>query len=448
MDGLLPGLTRIRNLVIAQRTLRLLVRAAWLGLSGFLIAWGLDTLYGWFPGQTAWAAAGLLFALPALAAILRPLRLERLAWRMDRLLGLREQVTTALGVSKDPEPQTPVAAVLLADVEGRFAGIRSRIADRGWDLARDLEALAVVLLLLGTIIASHRSGTLFSPVETTPVGLPSLDQPPGFTDIFPSGIPGLTGAPPGGEQGNPGSGPAGPGDEDLGALNNILSDLGDALSEHPETADIGEALQNGDLEGAAAAIERTADNVDLLPEDARQNMQESLQQAAQQARDAGQDDLADDLEAAAQALENPDPNNPLAADALDELAEGLRDLGEAFASMGQGSDQDGDGIQDGPDVGSSSGESGSGSGAGTQGLPEPLARLEGEGEDFSIEGGDNPSGLLQPSGSPGTPVTTTGGTTSSGSGSGSGSTEPINSVLTPYSFPWNWRDVVSDYFSP
>jgi hypothetical protein len=366
---------------------------------------------------------------------------------MDRLLSLKEQVTTALNVEETGESRSPVARELVADVENQFPGIRARIAGRGWNLARDLEALAVVVLLLGTIVLSHRAGVRFSLQEADPASLPALAGAPGFTDVFPSGIPGLTAGVPPGAEGNANPGAPGPGDEALGDLDNILSDLGEALSEHPETADIGEALQNGDLDGAAAAIERTADNVDLLPEDARQNMQDSLQQAAQQARDAGQEDLAEDLEAAAQALENPDPNNPLAADALDELAESLRDLGEAFASMGQPGEQDGSGSEEGPDVGSSAGESGSGSGAGTQGLPEPLSRLEGEGEDFSIEGGDDPSGLLQPAGSPGTPVTTIGGTAASGDGTSTGTTGPINSVLTPYSFPWNWRDVVSDYFS-
>ena len=448
MVELRAGLNRIRNLVILQRSLRLLVRAAWLGLAGFLIAWGLNALYGWFPTGTLWATAGLLFAAPALIGVFRPLRLGRLAWRMDRLLGLKEQVTTALKVEGAEEAPSPVAQELVADVGAGFPALRTRIAGRGWNLARDLEALAVVVLLLGTIVMSHRTGIRFSLLEVDPAPVPALGGAPGFTDIFPSGIPGLAAGVPSGAEGNANPGGPGPSEEALGDLDNLLSDLGEALSEHPETADIGEALQNGDLDGAAAAIERTADNVDLLPEDARQNMQESLQQAAQQARDAGQDDLADDLEAAAQALDNPDPNNPLAADALDELADSLRDLGEAFASMGQPGEQDGSGSEEGPDVGSSAGESGSGSGAGTQGLPEPLSRLEGEGEDFSIEGGDDPSGLLQPAGSPGTPVTTIGGTAASGDGTSTGTTGPINSVLTPYSFPWNWRDVVSDYFSP
>ncbi|HUF37396.1 MAG TPA: hypothetical protein VMN57_02635 [Anaerolineales bacterium] len=448
MTTLRPGLARIRNLVLTQRSLRLLARAAWLGLSGFLIAWGLNALYGWFPDSRAWTLAGIAFAAPAFLAAFRPLPLDRLAWRMDRLLGLREQVTTALSVETGPaaSPHGPVTGALLTDVAGRFPDLRRRIAGRGWDLARDLEALAVVLLLLATVIGSHRAGTQFRTpdAETTP--LTALGTAPGFEDVFPSGIPGLSQGAPDGAGGNPGA--PGPGEAAAGDLDNILSDLGEALSEHPETADIGEALQNGDLDGAAAAIERTADNVDLLPDDARQNMQEAFREAAEEARAAGQDDLADDLESAAQALENVDPDDPLAADALDELAEGLRDLGEVFGSMGQPGDQSGEGMEDGPDVGSSAGETGSGSGAGTQGLAEPLSRLEGLGEDFSIEGGDDPSGLLQPASSAGTPATAMGEATSSSGGAGPGDTGPINSVLTPYSFPWNWRDVVSDYFSP
>lgn len=440
------GLDRIRRLVITQRIVRLLVRTAWLGLAGFLIAWGLNVLYGPFTAGWIWAGAAVL-AAPAVAAAFLVVREGTLAWRMDRLFGLKEQVTTALRVERSDAEAGAMAQALVSDAGALLPGLFSRIARRGWDLRRDLEALALVSILLAGAVLTNRTGLRFSPAAAEPAGLPSLGSAPGFGDVFPSGIPGLAGDAPAGPEGSPGGQAPGSAGEGAGAIDNILSDLGEALSEHPETAEIGEALQNGDLNEAAAAIERTADNVDLLPEDARQNMQEALQQAAQDARDAGQEDLAEDLQAAADALGNTDPNNPMAADALDELAENLRDLGEVFGSMGQPGEQDGDGTQEGPDVGSSAGESGSGAGAGTQGLPEPLSRLEGAGEDFSIEGGDDPSGLLQPSTGSQSPSGTSTGSTSSG-GSVPAGTGAINSVLTPYSFPWNWRDVVSDYFSP
>jgi hypothetical protein len=439
------GLSRIRRLVFTQRFIRLLLRAVWLGLAGFLIAWGLNVLIGPFFAALILVGAAV-FAAPALIGAFRAVREERLAWRMDRLLGLQEQVTTALRVERAAGERGPVARALVAEAGGRLPDLHARISARGWYLRRDLEALALVLILLGGVLLTDRAGVQFSPAEAELAGLPVFGGAPSFADVFPSGIPGLTDAAPGGQDGNAGSAPPDATGEGLGEIANILADLGDELSEHPETSEIGEALEQGDLEGAAAAIERTADNVDLLPEDARQNMQEALRQAAQDARDAGQEDLADDLQAAADALENTDPDNPMAADALDELAESIRDLSEIFGSMGTPSNQSSEN-QEGPDVGSSSGESGSGSGAGTQGVLEPITRLEGVGEDFSIEGGDDPSGLLQPSGS-GDPATSTSGGSVSAGGSTPTGTGTINSVLTPYSFPWYWRDVVADYFSP
>jgi hypothetical protein len=369
---------------------------------------------------------------------------------MDRLLALQEQVTTANRV--DPEDPNSVERELLADAGELLPEINRRILRRGWNISRDLLALGVVLSLLIGIILTGRAGAQFSLAESEPIALPVLDQQPDFEDVFPSGIPGLSGVPDPDSQAGPESGDGAVDPNSLGELDNILSDLGETLSEHPETAAIGEALENGDLEGAAAAIERTADSVDLLPEDARQNMQQALEQAAQQAQQAGQQDLAEDLQAAAQALENTDPNNPMAADALDELAEDIRNLGEAFASMGQPGAEDGSPPPaNEPQVGSAGGASGSGSGAGAQDQGEPLIRLEGEGEEYTLEGGDDPSGLLQPASSSGTPTSGEGGTAAAGGGSTGGGDCPLDQttcILTPYSFPWNWRDVVSDYFSP
>lgn len=446
MDRFNNTLTRIRRLLAAQRLARLALRLTWLVAGGYLAALGLDAAFGWFPSSGSRWALGALIALPFLLAALQPLRNGRIAWRIDRLLGLREQVSAALRIAGTRAPANRIEQALLEESGEKLSGVRERVARRGWHLRPELESLLAVLVLAAAVTLSANAGIPFSVPETEPVAVPSLDQPPGFEDVFPSGIPGLAG--PSGGDGNPAQAGEAPSESELQALDNILSDLGKALSEYPETAEAGEALQNGDLEGAAAAIERTADRVDLLPEDARQNLRQALQQAAAQARDAGQDDLAGDLEAAAQALQNPDPNNPMAADALDDLADGLRELGEAFAAMGTGESDGSAPPENEPQVGSAGGASGSGSGAGTDGPPEPISRLEGAGEDFTIEGGDTPSGLLQPGSSPGQSTTGSGASTSAGGSGGSGSAGIADSVLTPYSFPWEWRDVVSEYFSP
>lgn len=446
MENVTRSVHHIRSLLITQRSARLIVRAIWLGIAGYLIAGGLTRIFNLPVSAFAGPGAGLLFALPALLAAARPFPVEKLVWRMDRLLGLREQVTTAWRVTQQEEPANRIEQRLLEDVDNLLPQAHDRISRKGWYLTQDLQALAVVSLLLITMLLFNRTNTSLPIPVTEASSLPTLAQAPGLADVFPSGIPGLVESLPAGTGVNSAAGPSG---GEIGEINNILSDLGEALSEHPETTDIGEALSDGNLEGAAAAIERTADTVDLVPEDARQDMQRALAQAASQAREAGQDNLAEDLDRAAQALQNPDPDNPIAADALDELADGLRELGETFATMGQPDQQDsGAPPENRPQVGSAGGQSGSGSGPGVQGPSEPLTRLEGLGQDFTIEGGDSPSGLLQPGSSPGTNVTIEGGSPVSSGEPGSDPTGTISSILTPYSYSWKWRDVVSDYFSP
>ena len=446
MENVPSSVLDIRRLLVRQRSARLGVRALWLAIAGYVFARGLTQITGLDAGALTWIGAGALLALPALIAAARPLPVERLVWRMDRLLDLREQVTTAWRTATRNELPNPIELHLLEDVERLLPQSRRRIFLAGWHLRQDLQALAIVCLLLATMILFNGVNTTLVSPAASAAGLPTLAQAPGFNDVFPSGIPGLSESLPAGSGTNPAAGPAG---GEVGEINNILSDLGAALSEHPETAEIGEALSNGDLEGAAAAVERTADTVDLLPDDARQDMQRAFERAAAQARDAGRQDLADDLDRAAQSLQNTDPNNPLAADALDELADGLRELGEVFGAMGQpGESNDAAPPENQPQVGSAGGQSGSGSGAGTQGAPEPLTRIEGLGQDFTIEGGENPSGLLQPGRTPGTNVTIDGGAIRAGGDSPTGPSGTINSILTPYSYSWRWRDVVSDYFSP
>jgi hypothetical protein len=446
------SISRLRNLVFAQRAARLLLRAAWLFVAGYLLGWGLYARWGWLADTRYWLALGSALAAPALFAALRPLRTGRLARRIDHHLHTREQVTAAVRIQSGDQPPNRVETLLLEDA----AALLREIFDRVWRLGWRLHVDAASALIIGVLLASHFLVTAaldnvavldLPPLAQTAWQIPPLAAAPAYDDIFPSGIPGLTDPLAGDPNANPNPASGEMTPEEAAALDNILSDLGEDLSKHPETADAGEALQEGDLEGAAAAIERIADNVDLLPDDARQDMQQALQRAARQARAAGQEQLAEDLERAAAALESTDPNNPLTADALDDLADGLRDLGETFASMGQPGEPDSLAPpENAPQVGSAGGESGAGGGQGSTGSPEPITRLDGQGDDFTIEGGSSASGLLAP-GTGGDPAGT-GGTPAAIGGGSPGETDPINSILTPYSFPWRWLSVVSKYFAP
>jgi hypothetical protein len=438
-------LAQIQALLLTQRSLRLLLRSAWLFAAGYLIGWSAQRLFG-SPDPIGWYAIGALLAAPAWISIFRPLRRGPLVWKMDRRLQLKEQITTAWQLRSTP-PGDSLARLLIADATQILPQQSRRILKRGWFLSRDLvSTLIVVVLLLTVFWATAFTNTLAAAAGDGQLQLPPLVEDPNADDVFPSGIPGLTGQPGDAGPDDSSSSPDGPGD--LGALDDILSELGEGLGEEEETAAAGEALEQGDLESAAQEFENLADQADQLPQDAQDNLQESLEQAAEQAEQQGFDQLAQDLSDAAEALENP-PDSVEAADALDQVAEDLRDLEQQIAAMGQEpADEEGQAPQDEPQVGSGSGTSGAGTGEGGDPVPpEPVTRIQGEGDDFELDGGDNPSGLLVP-GDPGAESTADSGSPASQGSPVAQDSGVVDTILTPYSYPWKWRDVVSDYFTP
>ena len=442
MPTLTTTIPRLRALLLTQRTLRLLLRAAWMSLAGYLIGWGINDLYGTLPDTRLWFAIGFALALPSLLAIFRPLRIAHLAWNLDRRFELREQLSAAWQTSQQPE-QTRISTLLLPDADALLPAQRTRILRRGWFLSRDFLAALLVTAFSLTIHTFGATTIHLSAPDATPLDLPALAESPTYDDLFPSGIPGLTEP-----RNDPGqSDPLTP--DQATNLDDLLSELGDTLNENPETAPAGEALQQGDLEEAAAEIERLADELDSLPEEARENAQDALQRAAEQAEQAGQNDLANALQQAADSLDNQNPNNLEAAEALDDLASEFRKLEDQFASMGQAGDQEpaAEPSEGDQQANNSEGGNAAGTGNGSEGQPDPLERLEEEGQTVEIEGDDTPSGLLAPGEAPGVPNTGDGGPVIAGGG-GPGDTAIINSILTPYNFPWRWRDVVSKYFSP
>ena len=131
------------------------------------------------------------------------------------------------------------------------------------------------------------------------------------------------------------------------------------------------------------------------------------------------------------------------------MAEDLRDLEQQIAAMGQEpAPEEGEAPQDEAQVGSGSGESGAGTGEGGESPPpEPVSRIQGEAEALEFEGGEDPSGLLVPGNGDGEATADSGSPAAQGAPAGQDS-GVVDTILTPYSYPWKWRDVVSDYFTP
>ncbi len=445
LSSLLP---RIRALVMAQRAARMLLRALWLGVGGFLLGWGINALTGWLPAPGIWLGVGIVLALPALAASVRIVKIRPLAWALDRRLGLHEQVSAAVQAQQEPAP-SPVAQQLIAETGPALAGAFRRVLRRGWFLWPDLEAAAIVGILLGLVLWARAFNAPLALPETEPLPLPPLAEETTREDVFPSNIPGLTGPAEDPDPQASGAAETGEGEfslDDLSALEATLSQFGETLSAMPETFKAGEALQRGDLEAAAQAFEELAENADMLSDEARENLEQALRQAAENAEQAGEQGMAEEFEQAANALAEAMPNEFSVADSLDEVAENLRHLGQVFTEAPEDESQAA-GEQDGQQAGQEGGGAGAGVGSGGQefGEPEPFERFDEEGQAMELPGGEEPSGLLlpgQPSGESGA--------------SGAGATDQlqpadatvVDSILTPFHYSWRWRDVVSEYFTP
>jgi hypothetical protein len=466
----------LQALVWLQRSLRLCLRAAWLGLAGYLLAWGLHAQTGRWDDPQTWRLVGLLFALgPLVAAVFSHPHLGRLAWSADRKLGLKEQVSTALGIAlrtpnvgvalrtpnvgvalrtpnvgvalRTPNvgvvktrQASPLAEGLLEDAARLLRPVRKRVWLRGWFVGRELLSLVIVGALLAGVELSSRLDFPTIPVETVQVAaLPPLPAEPRLVDIVPGRVPGMP--PEAGAQGQPASESAstpGVSAGDVQALANALQKIGAPLGGQPATQALADALAGMDLEQAAKELQKLANQAGSLSPATKEALAQAMQAAAPGLDQAGLKDLAADLTAAANALKDTGATNQQAAqDSLNKVAGDLQSLAGQMAQASSSPGQPGDT----PGRGSAAGQPG---GVPQQGSPT-TARLGGEGNNFELQSGAAAqSGWLVPgaSGSPGT-GTATGSLDTTGSGG-----DTVTSILMPYYYPWMFQNVVSRYFQP
>jgi len=396
-----------------------------------------------------WAASGGGLALLALLGILRPPRLRRMLWTLDRGFALHEQISTAWQVLRGGR-QDEIAASLVEDAAKALPGATGRVFFHGWNLLRDLEA-GLITVILGGMVAFGMIQTGYQVPNYTLAPLPPLQREPTLEEVFPSGLPALesmlrdaqT------EGGLPKSlAAAATSNENAEAA----AALGDIFQENPLTQDLGDALQNGDLESAARALETLAGQMDTLSEEQAQDLAETLEQAGNQAGALGAQDLAGALQNAA---ENAGSAPEQAAQNLEQIAAQIR---EAEAQQAAGQEDPINALLDAA-MGDQAGEgqtqeAGTGAGAGDQpataarGEPEPVIRLEGANEVVELNAQNDQSGLLRP----GSPLQKTEDDSRIAEGAYDvltlGDEEVISTVLTPYYYAWKWTDVVSNYFAP
>jgi hypothetical protein len=444
-DSLKEEIQELYALAMVQRSLRLGLRAFWLGIAGMLAAWGVNALWGWLPHSITWVIVGFGFALLPLAAVLVSLTNfspdRAWVWKLDRAMRLREQLSTAWEVA-EKHPRGMLNHLLVQETLNLLPKARRVVLKDGWVRRMDGIATVVMLLLTFLLAASFLSrpapletGDLPSVPQTAPQepAAPAPQEPaPAQPQPVQSDAPGNEGT---GQEGqgdgetdSAGEQPGRPSPEDApaeldGDLAEALRRLGQELSRQAGTYELGQALENQDFAGAAGALEDLQDRLDDLSPESRENLEQALQEGAEAVDQAGEQSLADNMREAADALARETGGEN---EALDQMADDLRRLAEqAPPSQAAGA--------------------GAGEGGGTAtGNPEPLERLDGAGGDFSLPVEDlSEPGLLSPA--PPGPVgeATVGGALDS---TGVAGDESIQSPLLPNTFQWKWRDVISQYF--
>ena len=435
---------RLRDAFWRRRFVQGLIRTLWLTLLVPTIVLAGYLWFGWQVAWYEWLSVAFFVAVISLAWAMRPIRLKKMTRRLDGLLGAQAKLVTAYEVSQAPGYNpNPVADQLVQDAVNLSVSARQQIRTLNRGFWLEMNALIAVAGILGALFMFDAL-TANIP-NATPIDLPPLGQEPGAEDIDPLNA---QLRPP----------PFQPPPLSAAQVQAALDALAEALRDQAVTRAAAEAIDQGDLAGAAEELRRVADQLEGLSEEAREELGESMQGAA--------DGMGGDvpgftgpLQSGSQALDS--DNLPGAAQALEELAEtldgldGQTELGEAGTQPGEeNGEAAGDSQGEENSEESSEDETGAGDGAGegedgegNDGLGEETERMPIDGEPLELEDeSDVEERVLQPG--------------ELDAEAGDERTEdspfarqPLNASgeelgPDPLTYPWQQRDVVRKYFTP
>jgi DNA-directed RNA polymerase subunit F len=238
----------------------------------------------------------------------------------------------------------------------------------------------------------------------------------------------------------------------MAALGETIQEMGESFSQQAATYELGQAFENLDPQAAAEALDELANLSDELSPQTSQALADAMQQASQeiatQSSSEMNQQLSQDLGDAAQALgeqavaqsKDGGESGAQPAGSADELAQAAQASIQKLAQDMRNINQM---MQMTQGVGGM--EAGLGSDTGSEGSAEPVERLQGQGNQ-QLElptSASKPGGILSPNPPAGMGSTSVGGSLMPGSG---GSSDIINSIIIPYTYPWFWRNVVATYF--
>jgi hypothetical protein len=419
-----------------RRGLRTLLRSAWVGLAVLCIGLGLNLLLGWdLAIEILLSLALACVGIGALLLLRRRMAAHDVARRLDRRFGLNEEITTALEVSNSGQAEG-VAQHLVERAyatTGKVQQYVARTRRQPWADMLTLAALALLCLgmfvLLGLVPLGPQTAAEPLPELVPPDEIAQQEEPEQQPEQQqPEQQPGLG---EGGAQNNVSeSGSSSAIDQQA------ASALADALRDQSATRPAADALDEGDLEGAAQSLRELADQGDQLSPETRRN-------------------LADELRAAAAQMEE---NNPGLAEQVRDSAYGLRQSeersGDAIENLADAVDQLDDGGQPAAQAPQNTNtEQGQQSGGNqpSGGPSPPVEQRERSHERLGIDG--VPLELESQSGGD---VPTEGDPETRGSGGGGSfqtGEQPVSDELVqvdedPLRIPADLRDVVQEYFSP
>lgn len=453
------SLRRLRAAFWRRRVVHWLVRALW---SALLVPTVFMAGYLWLGWQVRWydwlipmLLVGFLTSLWSL----RPLSLKKMARRLDRRLGLRARLITAFEVN-DPakaldHSENPVVERLFLETINTVISLRRYVRPFGRGFWVEMQTLIAVAALLSAMLMLDALTPRVP--HATPVELPLSWQEPKADEVIP----------PDPELFPPPFPPETQIQQTVSQeqVQQALEALADALRDQAATRSIAEALDRGDLAGAAEGLRRLADQLGDLSEEARSELGQSLQEAA---ASVGENvpDLNQPLQSGSNALEGNDLR--AAQQALEELAKAIESIEETPQETAQtqpeGSGQPGEsgqpqagesgeaqqGDQNPSDQPGDSSGSGAGKGNAGEGNDQPATeeeRLAVEGQPLELESDPGledrvlqPAELDAKAGDERTddspfarqpPHTTTG-----------------DFGPDPLTYPWEKRDVIRRYFTP
>ena len=327
-------INRIFKIALVQKAVQMVLRSAWIGGAVYILCWGTNRLWGWFPKQEWWIFASLLISAIWLVPIFFVRKPgSRFVWRLDRGFSLREQVYTLFEIfqtgDQEVEKQPLVHELLISDEISKVRDVRRELVDKGWRMKEEFEATVVVLILLMIVYLTSVSNITNIRTDGILNILPVNGSDPTADQVFSSGIPGYrvvedtNGVVPSGMQVLGTEGDLNLTSIEWKQVSDLMKKLGSNLSKESGTYELGQALVEENYKVAANQFGILAENIDALSSNVQNRLADQFLDTAVGLQNYQQPEISNYFQEASAALF--EGSTPKMYEKIDELA-GLMEL--------------------------------------------------------------------------------------------------------------------------